>query len=113
MEQQPDIGRNQTWDDRIAKVAKKYNNANYDNFHENHPHISTFITLCFHFIGFGVLFLLHSAKNGADEVYTGFAEIVIYIFNTVRILYNTIAEPVYSLRVDHTVNPACMMHECW
>ena len=59
--------------------AKKYNNAKYDSFHKENRCLSTFITVSFHGIVFGVLFLLYSAKNGADEVYTGFAEIVIYI----------------------------------
>ena len=91
--------------------AKKYNDAKYDSFHKENRCLSTFITLFFHGIGFGVLFLLYSAKNGADAVYTGFAVIVIYILDTVCILYKTNAEPVHSLRVDHILNPASTMHE--
>jgi len=66
MEQQQD-----KWGEGLAK---------YEHFNKKHPCLSTFLTLFFHCIGFGVLFLLHLAKNGADDVYTGFAEIVIYIF---------------------------------
>ena len=88
MEQQPDKckqdgcaeGLEKSFTQFAKNFAPQYNNAKYDNFHKEHRFISTFITLCFHCIGFGVLFLLHLAKNGADDVYTGFAEIVFNIF---------------------------------
>ena len=84
MEQQPD-----KWVEGLAK---------YDGFHKKHPCLSTFITFFFHGIAFGALWVLHSAKNGADDVYTGFAEIVIYVFSIQFVYCKTqfvLAEPVY------------------
>ena len=51
----------------------------FEKFQEEHPYLISLVWLFVQCIGLGVSFLLLSAKNGADEVYKGFAEMVMYI----------------------------------
>ena len=63
----------------MARIMKMNEPTKFEKFQENHPYLTSLVWLFVQCIGLGVSFLLLSAKNGADEVYKGFAEMVMYI----------------------------------
>ena len=63
----------------MARIMKMQEPTKFEKFQEDHPYLMSLVWLFIQCIGLGVIFLLFSAKNGANDVYKGLAEMMMYI----------------------------------